>query len=294
MPTLAEPETVSDADLKTLADLPFHVMGRFPKPVSIGRCRGDQIEEFSSKQLFERIRDLSLGIVALGIKPGDRVAIMAESRPEWIMCDLAIFAAGGVTVPIYPTLSPAQVRYILLDSGARIAVVSTRLQLGKLQEVRHLLPALEAVVVMDPAAAEGAPSSGSGASVTTIEELERRGHAQMTAEWGAGRDFREAARRVKPDDLATIIYTSGTTGEPKGVMLTHANLIANLQATAVVLDVTQDDVALSFLPLSHGFERMVSFVYLFTGVTIIFAESFDTLARDMAREFSRLARRPPE
>jgi long-chain acyl-CoA synthetase len=282
MPASVETEAVSDADLKTLADLPFHVMGRFPKPLSVGRCRGDRVEGVSSQQLFERVRDLSLGFGALGIAAGDRVAIVAESRPEWIMCDLAILAAGAVTVPIYPTLSSAQVRYILLDSGARIAIVSTRLQLGKLQEVRHLLPALEAVVLMDAAATAASPADASAASVMTLEEIEHRGHARMTAEWGAGRGFREAARTVGADDLATIIYTSGTTGEPKGVMLTHGNLVANLRATAVVLDVGQDDVALSFLPLSHGFERMVSFVYLFTGVTIIFAESFDTLGRDMA------------
>ena len=105
----------------------------------------------------------------------------------------------------------------------------------------------------------------------------------MTGEWGAAREFRDGARAVSADDLATIIYTSGTTGEPKGVMLTHANLIANLEAGSQVLALSQDDVALSFLPLSHAFERMVSFIYLFSGVTIVFAESFDTVARDMAR-----------
>ncbi|MEP6918282.1 MAG: long-chain fatty acid--CoA ligase [Acidobacteriota bacterium] len=278
-----ESDTAPDAVLRTLADLPFHVMGRFPKPLSVGRCRGDHVDGVSSQQLFERTRDLSLGLRALGIAAGDRVAIIAESRPEWILCDLAILAAGAVTVPIYPTLSAAQARYILQDSGARVAIVSTRLQLGKLQEVRHLLAALEAVVVMDPAATEPAVPAGPAASALTLDELEQRGHARMTGEWGAGRGFREAARSVDPDDLATIIYTSGTTGEPKGVMLTHANLVANLRSTAQVLDVSQEDVALSFLPLSHGFERMVSFVYLFTGVTIIFAESFETLGRDMAQ-----------
>jgi long-chain acyl-CoA synthetase len=279
MPPAVESDTAPDADLKTIADLPFHAVGRFPKALAIGRCRGREapgviIDGISSQELFERIRDLSLGFGALGVGPGDRVAIVAESRPEWIMCDMAILTAGAVTVPIYPTLSAAQARYILQDSAARLAIVSTRLQLDKLQEIRHLLPAIEAVVVMEPAAA--------GASVMTLEEVAQRGHARMTGDWGAGRGFRETARAVRPDDLATIIYTSGTTGEPKGVMLTHANLVANLREGATVLDVSQDDVALSFLPLSHGFERMVSFIYLFTGVTIVFAESFETLGRDIA------------
>jgi len=269
-----------DADVKTIADLPFHMMGRFPKPVTLGRCRGEELIELSSKEVFERIRDLSLGFRALGIERGDRVALIAESRPEWLLCDLAVLTGGAVTVPIYPTLSAAQAKYILHDSGARLAIVSTKLQLEKIQEVRHLLPTLGAVVLMDAPADVPPPGSP---SVLSLEEVERRGHARMTGEWGAGRGFRDDARTIAPEDLATIIYTSGTTGEPKGVMLTHRNLASNMRAAADALNISQDDVALSFLPLSHGFERMVSYVYLFCGVTIIFAESFDTVARDMAR-----------
>jgi len=252
-------------------------MGRFAKAMAIGRCRGSEIAGLSSKEAFEKIRDLSLGLASLGMRPGDRVAIVSESRPEWLLADLAILAGGGVTVPIYPTLSAGQVRYILEDSGARIAFVSTRAQLDKLQEVRHQLPALQALIVLDPSTA-ALPSP----SVLTFDEAEARGHSRMTAEWGAGREFRDAARGVTREQLATIIYTSGTTGEPKGVMLTHGNLVANLHAGAKALDVRQDDVALSFLPLSHAFERMVAYVYLFCGVTIVFAESFDTIGRDIA------------
>lgn len=252
-------------------------MGRFAKPTVIGRCRGNEIAGLSSKEAFEKIRDLSLGLTSLGMGAGDRVAIVSESRPEWLLSDLAILAGGGVTVPIYPTLSAAQVKYVLDDSGARIAIVSTRVQLDKLQEVQHQLPALETLVVLDSSPA-GAPSP----SVLTFDDLEARGHSRMTATWGAGREFRDAARGVTPDQLATIIYTSGTTGEPKGVMLTHGNLVSNLYAGATALDVRQDDVALSFLPLSHAFERMVAYVYLFCGVTIVFAESFETIGRDIA------------
>jgi long-chain acyl-CoA synthetase len=279
IPSTDEQDVVVDADVTTIADLPFHVMGRFPKPVTIGRCRKDDTLELSSKEVFERIRDLSLGFRALGISAGDRVAIVSESRPEWLLCDLAVLTAGAVTVPIYPTLSASQARYILQDSGARLAIVSTRLQLEKIQEVRHLLPALEAVVAMDEAAPGAPPST----SALALGDVERRGHARMTGEWGAAREFRDAARAVSAHDLATIIYTSGTTGEPKGVMLTHANLVANMRAASAALEISQDDVALSFLPLSHAFERMVSYVYLFSGVTIVFAESFDTVGRDMAR-----------
>ena len=251
-------------------------MGRFSKPLAMGRCRGGEIGGLSSKEVFERVRDLSLGFAALGMAPGDRVAIISESRPEWLLTDLAVLAGGGVTVPIYPTLSAAQGRYILEDSGARVAVVSTRLQMEKLQEVRHHLPSLHAIVAMDAAAAATASPSA-----FTLDAVAERGHARMTSEWGAGREFREAARRVPADALATIIYTSGTTGEPKGVMLTHANLVANLRGGAKALEVSDSDVALSFLPLSHAFERMVAYVYLHCGVTILFAESFETIGRDI-------------
>ena len=267
----AEPET----HVQTIADLPFHVMGRFQKTLLMGRSRGGTIEGLSSKEVFESVRDVSLGLSAVGMGRGDRIAIMSESRPEWILTDLAVACAGAVSVPIYPTLSAAQARYILQDSGARIAVVSTRAQLEKIQEVRHQLPAIEAVVLMD-----GEPSAPSP-SIVSFRDLMNRGHARMMAEWGAGRQFRDAARVVKPGDLATIIYTSGTTGEPKGVMLTHASLVANMFAGAEALDVDQDDVALSFLPLSHAFERMVAYVYLLCGVTFVFAETFDTIGRDI-------------
>jgi long-chain acyl-CoA synthetase len=271
---ITEQEDQPPVDLRTIADLPFHIMGRLPKPLTMGRCRGDRVDGLSSREVFERVRDLSLGFGALGVSVSDRVAIVAESRPEWILSDLAILVAGAVTVPVYPTLSASQVRYILHDSGARVAVVSTADQVAKLQEVRHLLPSLEAIVVMD-ATAELA------ASALTLQDIEARGHARMTGAWGTGREYREAARAVSPEDLATIIYTSGTTGEPKGVMLTHANLVANLEAGSQVLALSQEDVALSFLPLSHSFERMVSFIYLLTGVSIVFAESMDTVARDI-------------
>jgi long-chain acyl-CoA synthetase len=262
--------------VSTVADLPFHVMGRFPKPLIVGRCSTGKVEGLSSKELFEKIRDVSLGLGALGVGAGDRVAIVAESRPEWLIADLAILSIGAVTVPIYATLSAAQARYILQDSAASVAFVSTRLQLDKVQEVRHQLPALEAVIVMDGSAASDSPS------VMSFETLAARGHQQITGEWGTGKAFRDRSRQIGPNDLATIIYTSGTTGEPKGVMLTHGNLVSNLKAGAAVLNVSQDDVALSFLPLSHAFERMVAYIYLLCGVTICFAESFDTIGRDIA------------
>jgi long-chain acyl-CoA synthetase len=261
-------------ELATLADLPFYVSGRHPKPLLVGRAASGVVQGDSTKEWFDRLRDVSLGLSALGIRAGDRVAIMSESRPEWLLADLAILVMGAVTVPVYPTLSAAQASYILKDSGARLAIVSSPDQLDKLQNVRHELPDLEAVVMFD-----SLPTPA--ASVLSFASIAERGHARLVTEWGVAREFRDAARAVQPSQLATIIYTSGTTGEPKGVMLSHGNLVANLVAGDAVLDVSADDIALSFLPLSHGFERMVSYIYLAKGVTIVFAESMETIRRDL-------------
>ena len=261
-------------ELATLADLPFHVLGRHPKPLLIGQVRDGAIAGESTRDWFDRVRDLALGLSSLGVGMGDRVVIMAESRPEWLVADFAILALGGVTVPVYSTLTPGQARYIIQDAGARVAFVSTVEQLEKLQRIRHELPSLEAIVTF-------APIANASTSVLSLDALVERGHARLMGEWGVGRQFRDTTRGIRPGQLATIIYTSGTTGEPKGVMLSHHNLISNLVAGHTVVPVTDEDVSLSYLPLSHSFERLVSYVYLAHGVTIVFAESMDTVGRDL-------------
>jgi len=273
----AEPVQAAEAapELSTLADLPFHVLGRFPKPLLVGQVRAGQVTGDSTRDWFDRLRDLALGLDSLGIRAGDRVAIVSESRPEWLLADLAILTIGGVTVPVYSTLTAAQARYILHDAGARIAFVSTAEQLEKVQSVRHQLPSLEAIVVFDRTAA-------AAASVLPLDAVVDRGHAQIVGGWGIAREFRDRARTVSPEQLATIIYTSGTTGEPKGVMLSHRNIVSNLKAGHAMVPVGDEDIALSFLPLSHSYERTVSYVYLAYGVTIVYAESMDTVGRDLA------------
>ena len=269
-------------ELKTLAALPFHFVGRHPKPALIRRCRGDAVEELSTQEFFDRIRDLGLGLGALGVEPGDRVAILSDSRPEWVIADLAALTAGAVTAPIYPTLPEAQVRYILADSGARVAVVADETQAAKVRAVWGELAHLSAMVIMDPAP-EGAADdeSASGREELSLAEATGRGHRRLMTEDGLGRKYKERATAITPDQLATIIYTSGTTGEPKGVMLTHGNVASNIVDGSSVVRVGDEDAALSFLPLSHAFERAVVCLYLYRGVTVTFAESLDTIARDL-------------
>ena len=261
--------------IRTLADLPFHVSGRFPKPAIICRCVGDRVVERSSRELFDEVRDLSLGLEGLGVQAGDRVAIQADSRPEWTITDLAILTAGAVTVPVYATLPASQVGYILADSGARVVVVEDDGQAAKVREERHRLPELETVIVMDPGA-EGVQSGE-----CSLAEVVDRGHQRLVRENGLGRVYKERGQAIDPAALATIIYTSGTTGHPKGVMLSHHNFVANMVDVDQVIAITDDDTALSFLPLSHAFERMVVYLYLYKGATVVFAEAIDTLGRDM-------------
>ena len=266
-----------DKTPRTIAELPFFAAGRFPKPDLIGRCVGGQITHMSGRDLVEAVRDASLGLAARGMTRGDRIVLLSENRPEWLVVDFAALTAGAVTVPIYPTLAPEQVAYILRDSGAGIVVVSSAAQLAKVVEAAASLDTVHSIVMIDPPPADyaGRPT------LVSLAQVSAEGHRRILDAWGVAREFHETAKSVTPDDLATIIYTSGTTGEPKGVMLTHGNLASNVAGVLEQLDLSQDDTALSFLPLCHAFERTVSYVCLASGVSLIFAESIDTIARDL-------------
>ena len=277
--------------MATLADLPSRIAARGPRPALVRRCGQDGFRDWSSTDLLEAVQQGAAGLLATGLAAGDRLAIVSESRPEWILVDLAAQTIGVVTVPIYPTLPAPQVRHILADSGARLAIVSDRIQAAKVQEVRHLLPALELMVIIDPGTPANAPDPqgdhltaghlGLGTSVIAYGALLARGRDRLATDPSVGRAI--DARRAAVDDeaLATIIYTSGTTGEPKGVMLTHRNIVSNAEAVIPIFQLTPDDVALTFLPLSHSFERTVVYAYLMSGLTIVFAENLDTIARDL-------------
>jgi len=263
--------------LRTLADLPFFAAGRYPRPEFIGRASRQGIAWTSGRDIVERVRDLSLGLATLGMARGDRVAIISESRPEWLFADLAVLAAGAVTTPLYPTLTAEQIGALLEDSGASLAIVSSPALLDRVRAIPDRAASLRAIVVIDPP--ETMPTGP--IPMVSLAEVSAQGHRRILDGWGVAREFQEAAKRVQPDDPATLIYTSGTTGEPKGVLLTHGNLVGNLESLHEVLDLSDEDLALSFLPLSHAFERIVAYVYLRHGVSVVFAESVDTIDRDL-------------
>ena len=177
-----------------------------------------------------------------------------------MIADLAILTCGAVTVPLYPTLPAAQVRYILADAGATVVVAADETQAAKVRAVWPELPDMQALIVIDPPA--GASPAG---REMTCAAVRARGHRRLMREDGLARRYKEAVAAIAPDQLATIIYTSGTTGDPKGVMLTHGAIVANLGDVRTMVGIGQDDEALSFLPLSHAFERLVIYMYLLQG-----------------------------
>jgi long-chain acyl-CoA synthetase len=258
---------------RTLNQLYFGALERFgSRPVTARAKRGDRWIELSYSELADRVQDLSVGLLELGLKRGDRVAILSENRPEWAIADYACLTARCTDVPIYPTLPEKQLEYNLRDSGSAAVFVSNEQLLAKVLAVRERLPALRHVIVFDERL--------SGPGLLTLEQVYAQGRAARPrhSTWKA------EALAAGPDDLATLIYTSGTTGEMKGVMLTHGNITSNVTTCAGLFTFAPDDECLSFLPLSHIFERMFGHYSMFyAGVLINYAENVDTVATDMQR-----------
>ncbi|HSQ78956.1 MAG TPA: long-chain fatty acid--CoA ligase [Candidatus Bathyarchaeia archaeon] len=239
------------------------------KPVRMMAKAGGVWTRISTEEIETTVRRLSLGFQALGFKPGDRLAILSENRPEWVMADYAALCARGVTVPIYTSLLPDQVRYILADAGAKIVVCSDLEMWSKIEAVRAELPGLERVVLID-----GDPPAGTLALSDVVE----RGRRLEAEEPGR---FEATVEAAAPSELASIIYTSGTTGVPKGVMLSHANFTSNVHSLTQVIDFSAADTVLSFLPLSHVLERTATFLFFHVGATIAYAESIEAVAANL-------------
>jgi long-chain acyl-CoA synthetase len=221
----------------------------------------------SSAELYRNVVGMARALQAWEIRKGDRVAILSENRPEWTITDLATLALGAVTVPIYPTQTTEQTGFILSDSGARIAVVSTAHQLQKLTAIQAQTR-VERIVVMDAVET---------ADATPMQPLMLLGPIKFDPAFAA------LSRSIAPHDLATIIYTSGTTGPPKGVMLTHGNMASNIACSMDAFGFgAREEVSVSFLPLSHVTARHVDFALLYRGVVIAYCPDISQLAQALA------------
>ncbi len=259
----------ADLPRGTLLELFFHAVDEVDSEDALRhRVAPGEWRSISHRAFLERVRHTSLGLRALGLERGQRVAILSENRPEWAQADWAALCAGITDIPVYDTLPSNQVAYILKDAEIRLIFVSSPEQLAKVQEIWDEVPSLERAVLFD--------GTSDDARVLTLAKLQEQGAEEEAA--GRGSDFRERALATQPDDVATMLYTSGTTGPPKGVLLSHNNIYSNVQAVDRAFYAGPEDVAVSFLPLSHILERMVDYWLFSHGVTIAYVHDIQLVA----------------
>jgi long-chain acyl-CoA synthetase len=254
-------------DLRTVNDVLVRATGRGDRAVLMAQDGPARWSPISSVELYGRVRALADVLRGWGVGKGDRIALLSENRWEWLVTDFAVLAIGGVDVPLYPTLTPEQIGYMLKDSGAKVVFVSTTEQYEKIRQAGDL-PELEHVVVMDPGEHEGADS---------FPALMKDAVAKQARD----AEFDVLVKTARPEDLATLIYTSGTTGEPKGVMLTHGNFASNLNYSTGSLGLSDKDVSISFLPLSHVTARHLDYALLCHGTKLAYCVKFDQLSGAM-------------
>lgn len=265
------------SEIKTLNALFQTSAARNGDRVALRYKQEKKFRDITYRTLAERIYHVASGLAAFGVERGDRIALLSENRPEWAITDLAALSLGAVVVPLYPTLPPPQVAYILKNSGAKAVFVENAKQLKKVLEVRKDLPDMQLLVVMDPVPT----SEEDGASL--FADLESTGKQKPLGE----AEFKKRWESAGENDLASIVYTSGTTGDPKGAMLTHGNITSNVQSSIEHFrrcgePITETDTFLSFLPLSHVFERTTGYYLpLSVGGVIGYCEGVRTIMDDM-------------
>lgn len=261
-------------DFQTLPELFTSVFRHYKKQQKkfpLARKVNGTYETISYDSLSEDVSALAAFLKHKGIERKDRVAILSENRPGWYLADMAILSIGAADVPLYPSLPPVQIEYILKDSGSKAIIVSNMLQLGKVLSIWQNLPDLEFIIVMNRL-------DEKVDSVTELSEAKKTGLALLDST----PDY-ISYTMLKPDDIATIIYTSGTTGLPKGVMLTHRNICENVKSCSSIIRLDESDRSLSFLPLSHSYERTGGYYLLFAcGAQIYLAESIETVSLNIA------------
>ncbi|MBX3289277.1 MAG: long-chain fatty acid--CoA ligase [Acidobacteria bacterium] len=256
----------------TLPELFLQAVSKKHRSNALSYKVNEDWRRISSDEMLERIRAITLGLYSLGLRKGDRIAILASNSPEWTLSDAACQFAGLLDVPVYTTLSPASVEYILNDSGAKAIFIEDKAAFDRIAEILPDCAALENVIFF----AEPAGMNDGQLSLRQLEEAGRQ-LAEKDPQL-----FERLHREVKAEDIATLIYTSGTTGEPKGVMLTHTNIVSNVLDSGERYGFTTADSCLSVLPLSHIFERSAMYVYLYYGMAVNFAESVEKAADNLA------------
>jgi len=252
-------------DVRRSFDILAYQLANSPKSDAFAAKIAGQWVPTSTQQLQDEANLVSLGLIALGLKRGDKVAIISMNRPEWMLADFGIAQIGATSVPMYPSITVEDYKYIFTDAGVRAVFVADKKLFDKVNEATAGLDIpVENIFTFDKI--DGARHFGE------LLELGKKGQPA---------DLEALKTAVEPDDLLTLIYTSGTTGSPKGVMLTHDNILSNCRNAQRFVPVTKDDTALSFLPLCHIFERMVTYLYMINGVSIYYAENMDVIADNL-------------
>jgi long-chain acyl-CoA synthetase len=240
----------------TIADMMGLAAERFGDRAAVRYKRDGEWRDVSFREVGEIVSELGRGLIDLGLQPGDRVALLSTTRPEWTYADFAITSAGGVVVPIYPTNSPSECEWVAGNSESRFLVAENADQVAKIAAVRGNLPKLEQVIVIDP--------SGDVGDAISLEELRERGRGRDTAE------LTERAQAVRPDDPYTIIYTSGTTGPPKGCVLTHGNYRSVLSMSEEIDVIEGEETVYLYLPLAHSYALLIQLLSIDLGATLAY------------------------
>ncbi|MCA9792773.1 MAG: long-chain fatty acid--CoA ligase [Candidatus Eremiobacteraeota bacterium] len=267
----AEPvaKWAEQAAVKNIPELFRATVAKHPNERYLGEKKGDAYTYQTYKQVQEKVHHLACALLAVGLEPKDRVGLISNNRPEWVISDLGIMHAGCVNAPLYPTLSDDAIEYILKDSGARVVVAASEAHLRDILSVEKNLPALEHIVTI-------APKGGSTSKKKLWDWDEFLEHGK--ANFDKFKDeLEKRVSGIEATDVCSLVYTSGTTGDPKGAMLMHGNFVSNCTSVLPHIDVRPGDVELSFLPLSHVFERVVYYAMTGAGATIAYAESIDTV-----------------
>lgn len=250
--------------LLRIFDLPNHFDSSFPNHPIYSYKENDNWIQLSSKAFIKKVDDVSKGLLALGIQPNDKIGLISENRIEWSIIDFAIQQIGAVVVAIYPNISDSDYLHIFNHAEIKLTFVSNQSLLDRIENLRSNIPFLQQIYVFDPKIDSHYWQMLIDKNVEISDEKLSR--------------YKEI---IKTDDLATIIYTSGTTGKPKGVMLSHKNLLADMMSSEYSFPVKEYQRALSFLPVCHAYERLFHYVYLYKGLTIHYAQSLDTIGADM-------------
>lgn len=251
-------------EAKRLFDIPALQLKKFPKKDALVRKEQGKWMPYSTQEVIEESRKLALGLIEMGFGPQDKIAIISFNRPEWNFTDLAIQQIGGVSVPIYPTITEEDYNYIFKDAEVKMVFVEDEELLEKVEKASKDIPSIQAIYTYNKISGKKHWSEiKTDGTADTQKKLEQ---------WSTA---------VNKEDLLTLIYTSGTTGAPKGVMLTHDNIISNIESCRPAVPVDETCTALSFLPLCHIYERMLTYLYMSYGVSIYYAESMETIGENL-------------